>query len=116
MSTPVTTASVAAISHRALGGAGAEQDDERSDHRDERGIRSEHHHARGTEHRIHHQRHDGRVEAVDRRQTGRLRVAHPDRHQEAGEDHAGETSDRSRTPFVRPRVVTPGNQSFTRAP
>jgi hypothetical protein len=60
--------------------AGQRQDDRR-DHRRQRGVGAEHHHPGRPEDRVRHQRHDGGVQPGDRGEPGRLRVAHAHRDQ-----------------------------------
>ena len=72
------------------------------DHGAERRVRSQHQDPGRTEEGIADEAEDRRVQASDRRQPGQLRVGHPLRDQQGGEDQArGEVSGEP------PHLVTP---------
>ena len=63
---------------------------DRRDQRRQRRVGSEHEDARRPEDRVGEQRHDRRVEAGHRRQTGQLRVGHALRDQQRGDREPGD--------------------------
>ena len=62
-----------------------ERDDGRREQREERRVGAEHEDARRTDQEVADQGPDRGVQAGDRRQPGRLRVPHPDRHEDGGQ-------------------------------
>ena len=65
-----------------------ERDDGRRDHRPQRRVRAQHQDPRRPEDRVADQAEDRRVQARDRRKAGQLRVRHPLRHQQRGQDQS----------------------------
>ena len=70
--------------------SGGQRHDRGSDERDERRVRTEDQDPRRPEGRVRQQRHDRGVQTDDRRQARRLRVAHPGRHEDRGQDEPGD--------------------------
>ena len=65
----------------------------------------------GPKTRVEQQRDDRRVQAGDRRQAGRLGVAHPDRDEDRGKDEPGDEVGGQPRPFVGSRDAESGDQA-----
>ena len=92
----------------AAGSAPASGHDRGEDQRRQGRVRAQHEDAGRAEQRVDEERHDRRVQPVDRLEPGRFRVAHAGGHEEGGEHDAGDDVLAQPRPLVRAQDADAG--------
>ena len=95
---------------------GDQREDGGGDHRPERRVGPQHQDPRGPEHGVGDKAEDGRVQARDRGEARQLRVGHPLRHQERGQDQPGHDVVAQPTRLVRRQVRQPRRRGGPHGP
>jgi hypothetical protein len=95
---------------------GDQREDGGGDHRPERRVGPQHQDPRRPEHGVGDKAEDGRVQARDRGEARQLRVGHPLRHQERGQDQPGHDVAAQPPRLVRRQVRQPRRRGGPHGP